>query len=225
MTFEEKKAFLQAKLKAINITDSKFPFLPYLDESGWVFKSPVQIAKRCYVFYSIAFLILNNQDKKDKLVVWMKQEHIWEEVAESEKLIFENPYLDGVALEEWSWVLERTCILIWVLGYHKGNLDPKEVIDFDTVAVKIPQIGEKLSTFFAKVSTIAFDKEKVFLENIFNEQITSTLRDISFGLDKPIPDCDAYVSFERHKVLNWIRNYGHTDKSKIVGWDEVGTDT
>ncbi len=224
MTHLEKKQYLQSKLSEININDCHFNFIPYLDESKWNFQKPNKIGKRLYAFYSIVYLIENPEDK-EKLISWLKRETIWDELAESEKYIFGDVSLSEEKIGECYWAIERASILAWVLGFYDNDLDPNEPIEFDEIHEKIPKIGESLKDFLAKLEFIEIDKQKIFLENIFNELITSTLRDISFGLKKPIPKCDAYVSFERHKTLNWIRNYGHSKENRIIEWDDVATDT
>ncbi len=224
MNHSEKKEYLQRKLSEINIGDVHFNFIPYLDESKWIFQQPNKIGKRLFAFYAIVYLIENPEDK-EKIISWLKRETIWEELVESEKHIFGDCSLSEEEMGEWYWAIERASILAWVLGFYDKDLDPNKPIEFDEIYEKIPKIGESLKDFLAKLAFIDIDKQRIFLENIFNELITSTLRDISFGLKKPIPKCDAYVSFERHKTLNWVRNYGYSQKNEIIEWDDVATDT
>ncbi|MER0438291.1 DUF4272 domain-containing protein [Emticicia sp. W12TSBA100-4] len=182
------------------------------------------MGKRLYAFYSIVYLIENPEDKA-KLILWLKKETIWDELAESEKYIFGGVSLSEEEIGECFWAIERVGILAWVLGIYNKDLDPNEPTDFDEIYEEIPKFGESLDDFFTKLEFIKIDKQKIFLENIFYELITSTLRDISFGLQKTIPQCDSYISFERHKTLNWVRNYGYSDKNQIIDWDDVATDT
>lgn len=224
MNHFEKKEYLKKKLSEININDVHFNFIDYLDESKWTFQQPNAIGKRLYAFYSIVYLIENPEDKRE-IINWLKKETIWDELAESEKYIFGDISLTEEEKGEWYWAIERASILAWVLGFYDKNLSPNEPIEFDEIYEKIPKIGESLKDFLSKLAFIKIDKQKVFLENIFNELITSTLRDISFGLNKPVPECDTYISFERHKTLNWVRNYGYSQGHEITDWDNVATDT
>ncbi len=62
--------------------------------------------------------------------------------------------------------------------------------------------------------------EEIFDENLFNELVTGHFRDLSLGLHSYEGPINPAVSYERHRVLNWLRRFSGGEN-----WDETPTDT
>ncbi|WP_339810219.1 DUF4272 domain-containing protein [uncultured Imperialibacter sp.] len=216
----ERKARLDKRLKDRGITNYEIRYLPYLDFDEAEFASTKEVAARMIILYLSAYSA-NNDDSNHKIVGWLKQERLWSHVSPEEKKLFEGRTKDSEKLEGFSWCLESAYTLAWVLNLVStlhppiSELSAEQIVDFQR---KMPRLGTDLGSYFTKLDLR--NKEEVFEENIFNELVTTYFRDLLFNGKTDTTDIDSYVSFERHKVLNWVRRF-----SDIVDWDDTDTST
>lgn len=86
------------------------------------------------------------------------------------------------------------------------------------------QNGPESPVFLSQLKYRNF--EEVYEENLLNELITSYFRDLMFNGNNDLTRINRSVSFERHKVLNWLRTY-FEEEAEVSGelWDNTDTST
>lgn len=121
----------------------------------------------------------------------------------------------------YSWNIEAAIVLGWSINQLEQLPDILEEVAQSTMQElleSIPIVGQKTQTYIKNASFRSL--EEVFEENIINELATSYFRDLLFSNAPDMTKINRGVSFERHKALNWLRQF-----SGISGWEETDTST
>lgn len=217
---KRKKLDLENRLTALGINDYKVSHLPYLDHSNVTFQTPYDTACRLLIVYGIAYIV-HHMDDRPKMISWFKQENLWDKVSEKEKTFLVDPSPGERELMNLSWGLEGALTLGWVLGLSNTlhNIDQEETDEeMETFINSIPELGGETTQFLKNVQYR--DLGEIYQENLVNEMATAYFRDLLFNGKKDETSINRMVSFERHKVLNWVRQF-----SGITDWDETDTST
>ncbi len=218
-SFNRKKA-IELRLKNYGINDISIQYLPYLDFDPDSFAKPFDVGCRIMILLTASYAV-NNENLLAKIIDWLKREKIWEYVSQKERRLFEGKVTDEPSLMNFSWQMESAYVLAWSLGLVKDiseNCEPMNDKEFKDLSENVPPIGGDLGEFLSNLNYI--DKIKIIDENLFNELVTTYLRDIYFSGKSSTSHINPTVSFERHKSLNWLRRF-----SGIEEWDETDTST
>jgi hypothetical protein len=219
-SFIGRKKAIEKRLSDHGINDIKIQYLPYLDFDPESFAKPFDVGRRIIILYAVS-IAAQHEKYRQKIMDWLKAEGLWEHVSERETKLFEGKVTDKKALVNFSWQIEAAYVLAWSLGLVTKlsvscqPIDDEEFNEFDAV---IPLVGEPLNDFLTKLHYI--DETIIIDENLFNELVTTYLRDIYFNGNPNTSTVDSVVSFERHKALNWLRRF-----SGFEEWDETDTST
>ncbi|WP_291724232.1 DUF4272 domain-containing protein [Bernardetia sp.] len=214
-----KKKSLESRLIEYGIRNYRIKYLEDLDYSKEEFQLPYDAACRMIIFYAI-FCIT---DGVDKIIVvsWLKNENIWQKVSPEEKTFFTSSYDEKELLMDLSWRIEAALTLGWTLNIVEElpKLDSKNNHKTLEKFVDIlPKVGEPLNNFLSGLKYR--DIDEIYEEALLNEKATAYFRDLLFSTEKNETKINRFVSFERHKVLNWWRKcFG------ISQWDETDTST
>ncbi|MBX2843576.1 MAG: DUF4272 domain-containing protein [Flammeovirgaceae bacterium] len=223
-----KKGRLESRLIDYGIKNCRVAHLPYLDYSNEKFQTPYDAGCRMMILYTISFSAHNLEERPD-IIQWLKGEMIWDKVSPNEKEFLNDPNPDENVLMDLSWRIESALTLGWCL--KKVRALPKLDIDnndkeIDEFQQNVPDLGDSLMLFLTKLEYRNFSE--IYEENLVNEMATSYFRDLLFNGKKDETKINRLISFERHKVLNWLRSYYYeTDIDEVTGelWDETDTST
>lgn len=120
-----------------------------------------------------------------------------------------------------SWGLEGSLTLGWALNLREDlhEIDRDETDEeMQLFVAAIPELDGKTKQFLDQLSYRSF--EQIHEENLVNELATAYFRDLFIQGGKDETSINRMVSYERHKVLNWVRQF-----SGNSNWDEVDTST
>jgi hypothetical protein len=215
---KRRKEIIESRLAAYGIHDYKISHLRYLDFSAEEFQTTYDVGCRILILWTTALLSVR-QDAKEKVREWLKAELLWGKVSEKEQEIFDQD-LSEQDLENFYWNIEAAIVLCWTVSLVSTlpTLD-KEFTDDDLqgLAAKLP-IYKNTEVFLNSLQFI--NKEDILIENIINEMITGYFRDRWLSGKKEKLKINPSISFERHKALNWLRQF-----SGISDWDDTDTST
>ena len=186
------------------------------------FKDTLDAGKRMLVLYAVAYCA-HELAERDHVCQWLQEEELWDEVSQKELEFLAKPSPTEQEQMDFSWRMEGALVLGWCLnvlpqlpsldGPSSDNKRSFELF-FDT----IPQLGGETRYFLMNLEYR--NLTEVYEENLVNEAATSYFRDLMFMGGKDTTRIDRYISFERHRTLNWLRTVeGYT------GWDHVDTST
>lgn len=219
-----RKETLETRLKKFMI-DIEVTHLPYLDYSHEEFATANEAGKRMIILYAVAYIAqsgIHETQNVTKLMTWLKEINLWEDVSQNEKELFEGSLIDDPdRLSKFSWRIEAAYMLAWALGIVKekpsptGELSHEQVDNFMNA---VPRLLKDPTVFLNGL--ILIDKTNIYLENLFNELGTAHLRDLYFSGKENITQLHSTALLERHRVLNWLRRF-----SGITDWDDTDTST
>jgi hypothetical protein len=124
-------------------------------------------------------------------------------------------------LARLSWSVEAALVLGWTVNLVGSlpDLDRSSTDEeMDAFFSAIPELGDELSEFLSQLSYR--DPGQIYEENLLNELVTSYFRDLLFSGGEDGTNINRAVSFERHRALNWVRQF-----SGIRDWDDTDTST
>lgn len=222
----KKKKRLEKRLIDYGIKNYRISYLPALDYSAETFHSEYNAGCRMMILYAVSFAV-HNLDERNEIVQWLKEERIWSKVSPIEKdfLIDLNP--DEETLMDLSWRIESALTLGWCLKKIQSlpKLDSDEIDnEIEELQNNIPEIGESLMQFLTQLEFRSL--EEIHEENLLNEIATTYFRDLFFNGKKDETRINRFTSFERHKVLNWLRA-NNSNNAEVTGelWDNTDTST
>lgn len=221
-----KKKRLESRLIKYGMKNERISHLPYLDHSEEVFQSAYDAGCRMMILFAISHAA-HHLDDRDDIVEWLKDEKIWNKVSPTEKDFLQTLLPEENTRMELSWRIESALTLGWCLKKVKTlpRLDARNnQKEIDELIHNIPDIGDPLMLFLSEVEYRSFDE--IYEENLLNEMATSYFRDLLFSDARDTTKIDRSTSFERHKVLNWLRTSydGHEETTGEL-WDDVDTST
>ena len=184
------------------------------------FQNPYDAACRMMVFMTLHQLVYYH-DYRDVIVDWLKVEKLWEHASPKEQAFLNNTEPTEQDLSEMSWMIEGAITLGWVLNIVETL--PRLDAEDNTVALRafddqIPDIGDETQNFIKKLEFR--NRIEIVEEQALNEMCTSYFRDLLLGGEDET-HINRFVSFERHKTLNWLLKITEGDG----GWDDVDTST
>jgi len=206
-----KKRLASLGLKPVNVT-----YLPYLDYSNVEFRQPYDAGCRLLILYGLVFTV-HNLKERPNLIQWFQQENLWEQVSETERAFLVAVEPEQRQLSRLSWGLEAAFTLGWALGLVQHLPDPTRAAsddELDAFFAAIPALDDETKAFLSSLNYR--DLGEIFEENLVNELATGYFRDLLFNGQQDQTHIDRGVSLERHKALNWIRQF-----SGIADWDNT----
>lgn len=217
---KKRKTNLENRLVSLGIKKYKVTYLPYLDYSAVNFQLPYDAGCRLLILYGLVFVV-NNLEARPNLINWFKQEKLWDHVSQNERAFLIEPQPEQRQLSRLSWGLEGALTLGWALGIVQhlpafNRTAPDE--ELDAFFTAIPELGGETQQFLNRLRYR--DLGEIYEENLVNELATSYFRDLLFNGQNDETTIDRGVSFERHKILNWLRQF-----SGISGWDDTDMST
>ncbi|MES2267611.1 MAG: DUF4272 domain-containing protein [Bacteroidota bacterium] len=214
----KRKKIILNKLSGYGITDVDISYLPYLAFSEDSFQTSQDVGRRMLILWALSELAYEPENSSG-VEAWLRKANLWDSVSEHEKTLIFGEKTKEVLIN-MSWGIEAVFVLAWALNLAEEipnlNSDFREA-DFEGFINKFP-IDEDPAVFLEGLNYR--DKEEIFVENIVNELVTSHLRDLMLNGNETKPNFNATASFERHRVLNWVRKF-----SGISDWDETDTST
>ncbi len=215
-----KKRKFESRMMHLGINKYRITNLEYLNAANEVFVSPYKAGCRLLILYALAYAG-QNLSARQKIAAWLQRENLWEEGSPEEKNFLSNPAPTEKELIELSWGLEAALTLGWALNlfddlHEIDNTGTDE--EMDTFIEAIPALGNPTKDFLASLAYRNLDE--IYAENLVNELATAYFRDLLIlgGTDET--NINRMVSYERHNVLNWVRQF-----SGIRDWDETDTST
>lgn len=219
---ESRRVKLLTKLRKHGINTYDVTHLPYVDETSEELKDPRAVGKRIIILHASAHTAHNLADCK-KIVSWLKEQNLWEDVSPNEKKLFLGKIKKESSLIDFSWKIEAAYTLAWTFGLVKELSPPSEQMadqQWDDFLEQTPGLFSKddLQGFYGSLKFI--DKWEIHLETLLNELATAYFRDLLFNGNEDKTDIDRMASFERHTALNWLRSFMGNDE-----WDDTDTST
>ena len=224
-----KKKRLEGRLIDYGIRNYRISHLDYLDHTREKFQTPYEAGCRMMILYAIGYLV-HNLDDRPEIIQWLKDEKIWDKVPPNERNFLQGIQLNEHTLMDLSWNIESALTLGWCLKklHNLPRLDKEN----NENAIKefqrnLPELGDSLMLFLSNLEYR--DLSEIYEENLLNELATTYFRDLMISDQKDKTHINRYVSFERHKVLNWLRTFYYTAEDEVVltgeRWDETDTAT
>jgi hypothetical protein len=220
MELRKKKKQFESRLISLGIKNYRVSHLEFLDHSQETFQEPYEVGCRMLILYALAY-VSQNLDERLSIVDWFKRENIWDKVSDNEKNFLYAHVPEEEKAIDISWGIEGALTLAWVLNIVKTlpEIDQGSQDDvFDHFFSSMPQIGTNTQEFLRHLSFRSL--EEIYEENLVNEAATSYFRDILLSGREDETNINRMISFERHRVLNWVRQF-----LGVKDWDEIGTDT
>lgn len=220
MELRKKKNQFESRLISLGIKNYRVRHLPFLDHSQETFQEPFDAGSRMLILYALAYST-QNLDERLSIVDWFKRENIWEKVSVNEKDFLYTNVPEEKTLIDISWGIESALTLAWTLSIVETlpEIDQESQDDvFDHFFSSIPEIGTNTKEFLEKLSYR--NLEEIYEENLVNEAATSYFRDLLLSGREDETKINRAISFERHRVLNWLRQF-----MGMKDWDEITTDT
>lgn len=214
------KRRLESRLIAHGIKYARISYLPYLDHTKVILQPPFEAACRLVILYAVAHGAARPADRT-LLIDWLKSQQIWEKVSPGEREFLTTPQLTENQLIDYSWRMEGALSLAWCLRKVErlprldGTGHDKAMSAFYE---QLPGLGEDLTLFFTDLNYR--DLGAIYEENLLNELATTYFRDLMFNGQPDTSNIDRRVCFERHRTLNWLRQF-----MGISEWDETDTST
>lgn len=216
----KKKKRFEERLIALGIRNYRVSYLEFLDHTKETFRPPYEVGCRMLILYSIAYASVN-LDERLTIVNWLKMENIWDRVSKNEAVFFYESVPDEEKVRGNSWAIDAALTLAWALNIVDtlGEID-RETTDeaLDTFYSRIPKPGESTEKFLKNLSYR--NLEEVYEENLVNEAATAYFRDNYLRGREDKTHINRSLCFERHHVLNWVRQFMDIDD-----WDETDTST
>ncbi|SKC78971.1 protein of unknown function [Ohtaekwangia koreensis] len=222
-----KKKSLESRLIDYGIKNYRVSHLEYLDYSKAKLHSPYDAGCRMIILYAISYLAHKLEDRP-AVCNWLQSENLWDKVSPSEKEFLSDPSPSEETRQNLSWYIETAITLAWCLT--KVSSLPRLDIEGDDKTMdefqeNVPALGEPLAFFLSTLEYRSLDE--IYEENLLNEMAATYFRDLLFNGKKDETKINRIISYERHKVLNWL-NTQYVDESLIVTgelWDDVDTST
>ncbi|MCH2046025.1 MAG: DUF4272 domain-containing protein [Saprospiraceae bacterium] len=211
---------IEAKLIKYGIQDREIKYLPYLDFNPREFQQPKDVAKRAIILGTISN-VAKSFFRRRQAKNWLKKEQLWEVCTETEQSFLNAIFPSQQQQIMFSWAIEAAMVLSWTI--NKIDQLPQIIEEFSesnylAFLDSMPKIGDSTSPYIN--SATYRDYEAIFKENIVNELATTYFRDLLFSGAPDTTNINRGVSFERHKALNWVRQF-----SGIKEWDHTDTST
>lgn len=216
---KRKRKHIRRKLATYGLRDVGITELPYLDQNNESYKPASEAAARMIVLVAVSSAAQEPKARKNYLD-WLTETGLEKALSSKEKDFLTSQTIDEQTQNALSWNIEAALCLGWCLNLvHKlPDLKDQGTEVFEAFYAKLPSPGQPVGDFFDKLSYR--DLGEIHEENIVNELITSNLRDMHLRGEDPELSFNAGVSFERHRVLNWLRSF-----AGIEDWDETDTST
>lgn len=223
-TYEERRQRILDRLARHGMTGFRFSNLEYLNIANEEYRTPRECAQRMIILWAMGHAVVE-PDLRSDLVLWFKRLGLWEHVSKRERELLTGKLTDERQLMELSWSVVGSMIFAWTLGLLPGDpvtteetWTPEQLEAFES---KVPSMGMEVDGFLESVGFR--DLEEVHAENVFNELVTTYLRDHMGDANVQLPDLDVNVSFKRHEALNWLRRFDA--QGGAGGWDDMDTST
>ncbi len=191
--------------------------MPYLDYAEVTWQPPEEAAQRIVILQTLSYLA-HDLDQREGAADWLMDEGLWEAVSPKERDFLTKPEPSQEELIAFSWHAEAVHTLAWALGLFDKIEAPTDTCDMEQLGQVLPALAEPLGNFTREQAYRPI--EDIFDENLFNELATGHFRDVSLGLHSYEGPINPAVSFERHRVLNWLRKFSGGE-----AWDDTHTDT
>lgn len=217
---QDRKSRIESKLKKYGIPNSEIKFLPYLQFNPDDFQVPQEVAKRTLILYALAHAS-NGQMARYKAKRWLKKEALWESMTETEQEFLNTLFPNEEIRTNYSWSIEAALVLNWTINSNESLsqiIEEFSLANTSSTLSSIPSIGSDTQDYISNASYRPLNE--IFEENILNELVTSYFRDVYFSKEPDFTQINSGLSFERHKALNWVRQF-----NGIKAWEYVATDT
>ena len=217
---QDRKSRIESKLKKYGIPNFEIKFLPYLQFNPNTFQSPQVVAKRALILYALAHAS-NGQIARYKAKKWLQKEALWESMTKTEQDFLNTLFPKQETRTNYSWSIEAAIVLNWAINNSERLsqiIEAFSLANTTSTLTSIPSIGSSTQAYISNASYRPLSE--IFEENILNELVTSYFRDIYFSQEPDFTQINSALSFERHKALNWLRQF-----NDIKEWEYVATDT
>jgi hypothetical protein len=220
LELRKKKKQFESRLISLGIKNYRVSHLEFLDHTKETFQPPLEVGCRTLILYGLAYAA-HNLDERISIADWFKRENIWDKVSNNEKEFLYDVTPENEKIVDVSWAIEAALTLAWTLNVVDTlpEIDRESTDDeIGNFLARIPKPGENTKEFLQNLSYR--NLEEIYEENLVNEAVTAYLRDIVLLERKDETNINRMTSFERHRVLNWVRQFmGEKD------WDEISTST
>lgn len=220
LELRKRKKQFESRLISLGIKNYRVSHLEFLDHSKETFQTPFEVGCRALILNGLAYAA-HNLDKRISIADWFKREDIWDKVSNNEKEFLYDVTPENEKIVDVSWAIEAALTLAWTLNVVDTlpEIDRESTDDeIGNFLARIPQPGESTKEFLQNLSYR--NLEEIYEENLVNEAVTAYLRDITLLEREDETNINRTISFERHRVLNWVRQFmGEKD------WDEISTCT
>lgn len=223
------KKNLEARLISHGIKNHRIKHLPYLDYKKEEFHTPFEAGCRLLCLTAMAEAA-QAPENRPQIIEWLKTEKLWDAASPGEQDFLTELIQSEKDRIEFSWSIEAALTLAWCLEKitFLPKLDEGENEEvFEEFFQNVPNPGESTGLFLTDLQYR--DMAEVYEENLLNEIATTYFRDLLFNGKSDGTKIDRGVSFQRHKVLNWLRKshpvYENSGSNIGESWDDTDTST
>jgi len=216
----ERKQRVEQRLKKYGISNTTIQYLPYLDFDPTAFQQPTTVAKRVIILFALSHGV-DGLFARRKAKRWLIKEQLWDIATPDEQAFLSAIFPSQDDKMSYSWNIEAAMVLNWALNKTNHLSEIVEEIaqsNFQDFWDSVPAVGKSTQAYIENACYRPL--EEIFEENIVNELATSYFRDLLFSNAPDTTTINRGVSFERHKALNWVRQF-----SGIAEWNETDTST
>jgi hypothetical protein len=213
MTSIERKQKTENLLKDLGI-----PFIDHLptveEEDEVKLRTPKEIAKRLLCLTYLCYAI-EDEDSKNEVIDFLKNEDLWDNVSEDERLLFTKPKLTDQERVNVSWRSEAIWLLLWTI--HKvDELDlPIDEVNIADIVDRLPKLMSSTKDFIES-ATIRTTGEILDQSDLIYRLHWAT-RQAELDNDTEL-ELNPSIVVERHYAINWMTFYADN-------WDDITTDT
>ena len=220
LELRKKKKRFETRLISLGIKNYRVSHLPFLDHTQETFQEPFDVGCRILILSTLAYSV-HNLDERLSIASWFKKENIWDKVSNNEREFLYEKTPGKEKLIDISWGIEGAQTLAWAVNVVDTLAEINRESTDDEIEKfysNIPQLGESTQEFLQRLSYR--NLEDIYEENLVNEAATAYFRDTILLEREDETSINRTISFERHRVLNWVRQF-----MGIKDWDEITTDT
>ena len=196
--------------------DNTITDLESFDPTTYNYIDPAEAAERLLVLLAVSFTAYNF-DESEKVMDWLKKEHLWKSVSDAEKQFFRDPDPSDEEKQTLSWRFEGAYMLAWCLGKVSSPPRPESECSEQEVSEflkHVPAIGSSTGEFFSGISYRSLSEvvDEMLLYQIAGAYFRKLIKE-----DKEnTSSVHAKACSERLQVLRWL-----IDGASGLGWDLI----
>lgn len=212
MTAQERKEKSENYLRKLNTPIN--PYLPLIEEDETTIRAGRDISKRILILTYLN--VIAEGGAKKKIVNFLKDERLWDDVSEGEKNLIKKHELTKQDKINLSWRSESIWLMLWAINKVEDLGLPATQCSVNEILDRLPGFLAPTKEFI-ETATTRSTAEILNMSDLIYRIHWATRQAILKREEAPVGLNDSII-YERHYAINWITCYEEN-------WDKVTTDT